>query len=90
MAILAFASLHCVAPVNAAAPFQISGELRFELPANGNLRVENFRGAVMAEVWRENYVSVSAVADNGELSLTPPVVDLGDALLSIRLARGPK
>src|SRR5437764_9586464 len=90
MAILAFAWLHCLAPVNAAAPFQISGELRFELPANGNLRVENFRGAVLAEVWRENYVSVSAVADNGELSLTPPVVDRGDALLSIRLARGPK
>lgn len=69
---------------------QAAGELRFELPRNGNLRIENLRGAVIAEVWKEDYVSVSAVADSGQASSLPAVVDRGDALLSIRLARGAK
>ena len=90
MAIGAFASLQSIAPANAAATIQGNGELRFELPANGNLRVENLRGAVIADIWQENYVSVSAVADNGELSAIPPVVDRGEALLSIRVARAPR
>lgn len=66
---------------------QTSGALRFELPANGNLRVENLRGAVVAEVWNENYISVSALADNGRAVNVPPVVDRSETLLSIRLAR---
>src|SRR2546421_5484259 len=90
MTAVALAWLPCISPANASASIQSNGELRFELPANGNLRVENLRGAVMAETWQENYVSVSAVSDNGELSTTPPVVDRGASLLSIRLARGPK
>src|SRR5256885_15498078 len=90
MVIGAFASLQSIGPVNAAVTIQDSGELRFELPANGNLRVENLRGAVLAEIWQESYVSVSAVPDNGESSATPLVVDRGEALLSIRLARAPK
>src|ERR1051326_2473044 len=59
--------------------------LHFELPANGNLRVENLRGAVIAEVWNENYVSVSAISDSGQAANVPPVVDRGEPLLSIRL-----
>ncbi|MGZ5438196.1 MAG: hypothetical protein ACXWIF_19340, partial [Pyrinomonadaceae bacterium] len=31
--------------------FQSNQNLRFELPSNGNLRVENLRGVVIAEVW---------------------------------------
>lgn len=69
---------------------QGAGELRFELPRNGNLRVENLRGAVIAEVWKEDYISVSALADSGQVSSLPAVVDRGDGLLSIRLARGAK
>src|SRR5438132_9775908 len=68
----------------AARSFQASGELRFELPANGNLRVENLRGGVMVQVWAENYVSVGAIGDNGQSSATAPVVDRGEALLSVR------
>src|SRR2546423_13705647 len=90
MTAVALAWLPCISPANASANIQSNSELRFELPANGNLRVENLRGAVMAEIWQENYVSVSAVSDNGELSTTPPVVDRGEGLLSIRLARAPK
>jgi VWFA-related protein len=66
---------------------QNDAALHFELPANGNLRVENLRGAVIAEVWNENYVSVSAIADNGQAANVPPVVDRGETLLSIRLSR---
>ena len=66
---------------------QTNNGLHFELPANGNLRVENLRGAVNAEVWNENYVSVSAISDNGQAANVPPVVDRGETLLSIRLSR---
>src|SRR5256714_1095330 len=66
---------------------QNNDALHFELPANGNLRVENLRGAVIAEVWNENYVSVSAISDNGQAANVPPVVDRGETLLSIRLSR---
>ena len=74
----------------AAAPAPQIADLRFELPANGNLRVENLRGGVIVDVWAANYVSVSATGDDGQLSATPPVVDHGDTLLSVRLARGGK
>ncbi|HYV25847.1 MAG TPA: VWA domain-containing protein [Pyrinomonadaceae bacterium] len=66
---------------------QKNDALRFELPANGNLRIENLRGAVIAEVWNENYVSVSAISDNGQAANVSPVVDRGESLLSIRLSR---
>src|SRR3954468_19532016 len=73
-----------VVPARAA---QSNGGLRLELPANGNIRVENLRGSVIAQVWKENYVSVSAVADSGEGRSLPAVIDRGEGLLSIRLPR---
>jgi len=84
------AALACVSPVSFlhAQASQTAAGLRFELPANGNLRVENFRGGVTVDVWTESYVAVSATADNGNPSATPPVVDRGEALLSVRLVRG--
>jgi VWFA-related protein len=63
--------------------------LRLELPANGNLRVENLRGGVIAELWNEDYVSVSAITDSGQQSRSPAVVQRSDSLLSVRIARGP-
>jgi len=69
---------------------QIRNDLRFELPRNGNLRVENQRGAVIVEVWPEDFVSVAAVGDRGQESSLPAVVERGDTLLSIRLNRTPK
>lgn len=69
---------------------QTNQELRFELPANGNFRVENLRGAVIAEIWKENYVSVTAVGDTGKASSLPAVVDRTESLLSIRLNRDAK
>ncbi|HEU5238768.1 MAG TPA: hypothetical protein VFU37_16675, partial [Pyrinomonadaceae bacterium] len=69
---------------------QSSGELRLELPVNGNIRVENLRGSVIAQVWNESYVSMAAVGDSGEASRLPATINRGESLLSIRLTRGPK
>ena len=69
--------------------FQSTQNLRFELPANGNLRVENLRGAVIAEVWSEPYVSISAVTDSGEAIRSPALIESSDRLLSVRVPRGP-
>jgi VWFA-related protein len=61
--------------------------LRFELPANGNLRVENLRGAVIAEVWDQPYVSIAALTDSGEAVRSPAVIQSSDSLLSVRVPR---
>jgi VWFA-related protein len=64
--------------------------LRFELPANNNLRIENSRGGVFVEVWAENFVSVAAITDSGRQSRSPAVIQRTDGLLSIRVTRGPQ
>ena len=63
--------------------------LHLELPANGNLRIENLRGGVIAQLWGEDYVSVSAIFDSGKQSRLPAVVQRTDSLLSVRVVRGP-
>src|SRR5712691_6625341 len=68
--------------------WQAEAGLRFELPTNGNLRVENLRGGVIAELWSENYVSVSAITDSGQESRSPAIVQRTDSLLSMRVPRG--
>jgi Ca-activated chloride channel homolog len=86
-------ALALILPLIGSALTRVAGQnnnaLHIELPANGNLRVENLRGAVIAEVWNENYVSVAAISDNGQAANVPPVVDRGETLLSIRLSRRP-
>src|SRR5437764_14800963 len=62
---------------------QNNDALHFELPANGNLRVENLRGAVIAQIWTENSVSVSAFSDDGETLPLPPLVDRGERLIQL-------
>ena len=69
---------------------QTPAGLRFELPANGNLRIENPRGGVIVEVWPENFVSLSAITDSGQQSRSPAVIQRTDGLLSIRVTRGPQ
>ena len=63
--------------------------LHLELPANDNLRIENLRGGVIAQLWGEDYVSVSAIFDSGKQSRLPAVVQRTDSLLSVRVVRGP-
>jgi VWFA-related protein len=67
--------------------FQSDQSLRFELPSNGNLRVENLRGVVIAEVWSEPFVSIAAVTDTGEAIRSPAIIDSSDRLLSVRVPR---
>src|SRR6266852_1620179 len=74
--------------VTNSAGLQAEVGLRLELPANGNLRVENLRGGVIAELWSENYVSVSAITDSGQESRSPAIVQRTDSLLSMRVPRG--
>ncbi|HMJ24366.1 MAG TPA: VWA domain-containing protein, partial [Pyrinomonadaceae bacterium] len=90
IAVLCFA-LVAQAGINVApATPQTPEGLRFELPANGNLRIENSRGAVIVEVWPENFVSVAAITDSGTQSRSPAVIQRTDGLLSIRVTRGPQ
>jgi VWFA-related protein len=70
-------------------PLQTNQGLRFELPANGNLRIENLRGAVFVEIWNEPYVSVAAVTDSGAAVRSPAVIESSEKLLSVRVPRGP-
>ena len=62
--------------------------VRVELPANGNLRVENLRGGVIVNIWKQDYVAVSAITDRGEARTSPAVIQRSDGLLSVRVARG--
>jgi VWFA-related protein len=77
-------------PILPPANYQTPEGLRFELPANGNLRIENLRGGVIVESWTENFVSVAAITDSGQQSRSPAVIQRSDSLLSIRVARGPQ
>jgi len=63
--------------------------LRFDLPANGNLRVENLRGGVIVAVWKQDYVAVSTISDSGEPKTSPAVIQRTDGLLSVRISRSP-
>jgi VWFA-related protein len=83
-AVISLSLAFAISPANS----QATSALHFELPANGNLRVENFRGAVIADVWNESYVAVAVIGDNGQTVNVAPVVDRSESLLSIRLARG--
>jgi VWFA-related protein len=69
---------------------QTDSVVRLELPANGNLRVENLRGAVILDVGDEPYISLAAVAENGEKIVAPAVIQSSASLLSVRVARADK
>src|SRR6266436_6726152 len=90
LALLCIALVAHAGPATPPANLQMPEGLRFELPANGNLRIENLRGGVIVESWPENYVSVSAITDSGQQSRSPAVIQRTDSLLSIRVARGPQ
>jgi len=63
--------------------------IQIELPAGGHLRVENQYGEVAAEVWRENYVSVSATIEGAKTFARSPVIIENRNQLGIRIVRGP-
>src|SRR5262245_43090123 len=69
---------------------QTNSGVRLELPSNGNLRIENLRGAVIMEVGDESFVSIAAFAETGEQVTSPAVIQSSASLLSVRVARADK
>jgi VWFA-related protein len=64
--------------------------VQVELPIGEHLRVENQYGEVNAEVWKENYVSVSAIIEGtATLARSPVVIENRNQLLGIRIVRRP-
>lgn len=60
--------------------------LRFDLPRNARLRVENLRGSVTIEMWDENYVSLEFVAGTKR---EPPVrIERTPQLLTVSVLTG--
>jgi VWFA-related protein len=90
VAVVIFLSFACSVPFVFLTKAQTNSGVRLELPANGNLRVENLRGAVIMEVGAESFVSVTAVAGNGEQIASPAVIQSSASLLSVRVARADK
>ncbi|HEX8096500.1 MAG TPA: hypothetical protein VF507_00630, partial [Pyrinomonadaceae bacterium] len=77
--LLAFCSSHATAASDEG--------INVDLPAGGEIRVENRRGGVAVEVWKERYVSVSVTVEGGNWPLrTPPVsVQRSEHLLTVRV-----
>lgn len=61
--------------------------VRVALPANGVLRVENWRGGVKVEVWNEKDVSVAATIDGATPKSSPVIINRTRTLLNIGVAR---
>src|SRR5262245_52898048 len=70
---------------------KFDGCIRIDLTVDGSVRVENQFGAVLAEVWQEKYVSVSASVEGSAPRFTrsPIVIDNRGKLLSISVFRTP-
>ena len=83
--VLALAILALCAALNFSHAQEPEG-VRADLPANGNLRVENLRGDITLEVWNENFVSISATVEGQQRS--PAVIQRTERLLSIRVPPG--
>lgn len=83
---MCFALLHfCLLPF--ALCLAVDEGARIELPANGALRVENWRGGVKVEVWNEKDVSVSATIDGATPQSSPVIIKRTGRLLNISVAR---
>lgn len=67
-------------------------DIRIDLPAGGQVRVQNDFGNVSAEVWSNSYIAVSATVE-GDRSLrftrSPIIIDNQGALVSISIVRTP-
>ncbi len=64
--------------------------IRIEFVAGSHLRIENQFGDVDAEVWKENYVTVSAAVEGSKpLARSPVVIENRKQLLSISIVRRP-
>jgi VWFA-related protein len=64
--------------------------VRADLPAGGELRVENRRGSVSVEVWEEQHVSVAARVAGRVPQRSPVIIQRTESLLTIGVVRAVK
>jgi VWFA-related protein len=77
-----------------APPLAVRGEaqddtaasVRADLPAGGDLRIENRRGSVTIEMWNEKQVSVTATMEGKTPARSPVVIQRTEKLLTISVA----
>ncbi|MEP6717914.1 MAG: VWA domain-containing protein [bacterium] len=71
-------------------PAEAPQGIRIEFVAGNHLRIENQFGTIDAEVWKENYVTVSAIVEGSNpLARSPVVIENRKQLLSISIVRRP-
>ncbi|HEX8653537.1 MAG TPA: VWA domain-containing protein [Pyrinomonadaceae bacterium] len=63
--------------------------VRADLPAGGELRIENRRGSVTIEVWNEKQVAVAATIEGKTPARSPVVIQRTEKLLTIGVANAP-
>jgi Ca-activated chloride channel family protein len=71
------------------APRAADDDIRIDVAKGGQVRVQNQFGDVRAEVWQNNFVSVSADIVGARLSRSPIVIDNKGSVLSISVFRTP-
>lgn len=73
-----------------AAPSETPQGIRIEFISGSHLRIENQFGDVDAEVWKENFVTVSATVEGSKpLARSPVVIENRKQLLLISIVRRP-
>jgi|GEM_PF-180946 len=65
----------------------IDDGVRADLPAGGELRIENRRGNVSVEVWNERHVSVTARVEGKLPARSPVLIQRTESLLNIGVVR---
>jgi VWFA-related protein len=80
-----------LSPVSAVMQQSESPEgIRIEFVSGSHLRIENQFGDIEAEVWKENYITVSTTVEGGKpLARSPVVIENRKQLLSISIVRRP-
>jgi VWFA-related protein len=85
--------LLCLAPAawsSGHSQFQDQEGIRIDVPADGQVRIENRFGSVRTEVWNQKYVLVSATIEGGvTFKRSPVVIQTRDKLLSVSIVRTP-
>lgn len=62
--------------------------IQIDAPVGGHIRIENRFGEVKIEVWKEKFVSVSAIIDpTASFTRSPVVIENRDQLLAINIVR---
>ena len=65
-------------------------EIRIDVPANGQIKVQNDFGTVAVEIWENSYAAVSAsIEGSAKFSRSPIVIDNRGTLLVISIVRRP-